>query len=172
MLAFKITLVLIVLIASIGPACCFSLPNFNNKWATYAPRARATQLSMCAAEVTIKSRLSVDMKAAMKAKEKTRLGAIRSIQAGIKQKEVDDQVEVDDGMAIEVMSKMLKQRKESIKSYTDGNRLDLAAKEQEECDVIAEYMPKPLSEAEIDAIVVAAIAKVGAVTVKDMGKVC
>ncbi|KAJ1437740.1 Yqey-like protein-domain-containing protein, partial [Ochromonadaceae sp. CCMP2298] len=121
-------------------------------------------------DLTIRQRLSADMKSAMKAKEKTRLGAIRAIQAAIKQKEVDDRVEVDDALALEIMSKLVKQRKESIKSYTDGGRQDLADTEQEECDVIAVYMPRQLSAEEVDGIIAATIVKVGATTVKDMGK--
>jgi len=76
-----------------------------------------------------------------------------------------------DALALEIMSKLVKQRKESIKSYTDGGRQDLADTEQEECDVIAVYMPRQLSAEEVDGIIAATIVKVGATTVKDMGKV-
>ena len=121
---------------------------------------------------TIRERLNADMKTAMKAKEKERLAAIRSMTAAIKQKEVDDRgVEVDDAMTIDLLSKLLKQRRESIQSYTDGGRDELVAEETFAAGVIQEYLPEPLSEEELEAIISAAIEEVGATSVKDMGKV-
>ena len=112
---------------------------------------------------TIRERLNADMKTAMKAKEKERLAAIRSMTAAIKQKEVDDRgVEVDDAMTIDLLSKLLKQRRESIQSYTDGGRDELVAEETFAAGVIQEYLPEPLSEEELEAIISAAIEEVGA----------
>jgi len=111
------------------------------------------------------------MKDAMKGKQKERLNAIRAIQTAFKQKEVDDRIVIDDIEAVTIMAKMVKQRKESIKAYTDARRQDLVDAEQYECDVIYQYMPAPLSSEEISQIIDSAIASVGAVSVKDMGKV-
>lgn len=119
----------------------------------------------------IKDRLFADMKTAMKEKQKERLAAIRAIQTAIKQKEVDDRVQVDDAAAVAVMSKLIKQRKESIQSYTAANRLDLAETEQKEVEVITEYLPAQLSPQEIEQIISDCIAKAAATTIKDMGKV-
>lgn len=119
----------------------------------------------------IKGRLSADMKAAMKAKEKVRLGAIRAAQTAMKQKEVDDRVEMTDEIAIEIMAKLIKQRRESVKSYQDAGREDLVAQEEEEIATIQEYLPAQLSTEEIDAIIAKAITDSGASSVKDMGKV-
>lgn len=119
----------------------------------------------------IKARLSTDMKAAMKAKEKIRLGAIRAAQTAIKQKEVDDRVEMTDEIVIEIMAKLIKQRRESVKSYQDAGREDLVAQEEEEIATIQEYLPAQLSAEEIDGIITKAIAETGASNVKDMGKV-
>ena len=121
---------------------------------------------------TIRDRLNADMKTAMKAKEKERLAAIASMTAAIKQKEVDDRgVEVDDAMTIDLLSKLLKQRRESIQSYTDGGRDELVAEETFAAAVIQEYLPEPLSEDELEAKISAAIEEVGASSIKDMGKV-
>eukprot|EP01031_Cornospumella_fuschlensis_P029041 gene29041-35054_t len=119
----------------------------------------------------LKARLNQDMKTAMVNKEKNKLAAIRAVLTAIKQKEVDDRVEQSDEMIVGIMSKLIKQRKESIKSYQDGNRADLAAAEQEECDFISAYMPVQMSEDEIVKHIDEMIQKVGATTVKDMGKV-
>eukprot|EP01031_Cornospumella_fuschlensis_P028973 gene28973-34965_t len=119
----------------------------------------------------LKARLNQDMKTAMVNKEKNKLAAIRAVLTAIKQKEVDDRVEQSDEMIVSIMSKLIKQRKESIKSYQDGNRADLAAAEQEECDFISAYMPVQMSEDEIVKHIDEMIQKVGATTIKDMGKV-
>ena len=119
----------------------------------------------------IKLRLSTDMKEAMKSKQKERLAAIRAIQTAIKQKEVDDRVIVDEDAAILIMSKLVKQRKESIKSYLDGGRSDLADAETVECNFIQSYMPTQLSQEEIAAVITESIRTINATTIKDMGKV-
>ena len=119
----------------------------------------------------VKTQLNGDMKNAMKNKEKEKLSAIRAIQTVIKQKEVDERIEVTDELAYQLMAKLVKQRKESIKSYQDANRPDLVEQEQLELDFIQAYMPKQLDAKEISDIVDATIAKLEAKTVKDMGKV-
>ena len=124
-----------------------------------------------ALSMSLKETLSADMKAAMKAKEKVKLGAIRAIQKAIKQKEVDDRVEVTDDMAIDVMAKLVKSRKESVKSYTDAGRLELAEAENVEISVIQSYMPAQMTEEEVNQAISDAIAEVEASSVKDMGKV-
>ena len=97
----------------------------------------------------IKVKLTADMKEAMKSKEKERLAGIRAIQAAIKQKEVDERIVVTDEMAVLIMAKLVKQRKESIKSYSDSGRQDLVDAEQKELEVISSYMPQQLSEVNI-----------------------
>jgi uncharacterized protein YqeY len=119
----------------------------------------------------LKNRISEDMKAAMRAKEKERLATIRLIQAAIKQREVDERIDLDDDQVIVVLDKMVKQRKESIAQFTDAGRDELAAKEQAEIDIIQEYLPEALSEAEIEAMISEAITATGASEMKDMGKV-
>jgi len=111
------------------------------------------------------------MKAAMKGGEKARLGVIRLITAAIKQREVDERIELDDEQVLVVLDKMVKQRRDSIKQYTDAGREDLAAVEQAEVEIIQTYLPAALSEDEIAAIVEAAIAETGASSMADMGKV-
>jgi uncharacterized protein YqeY len=107
----------------------------------------------------------------MKAKEKERLGTIRLILAALKQVEVDERIELDDERIVVILDKMLKQRRESIKQYRDANREDLAVIEEAEIRVIQDFLPQPLTEQEIDAMITAAIAESGAASVKDMGKV-
>lgn len=119
----------------------------------------------------IKLRLANDMKEAMRSKQKERLAAIRAIQTAIKQKEVDERVIVDEDAAILIMSKLVKQRKESIKSYLDGGRSDLADAETVECNVIQSYMPTQLSQEEVAAVITESIRMINATTIKDMGKV-
>jgi uncharacterized protein len=119
----------------------------------------------------LKERLKEEMKAAMKGGDKARLGVIRLIMAAIKQVEVDERIELDDERIILVLDKMLKQRRESIKQYRDAGRIDLAEIEEAEIVVIQDFLPQPLSEAEIDVLVAEAIAEVGATSVKDMGQV-
>ena len=119
----------------------------------------------------LKERIKDDMKASMKSGAKVRLGVIRMILAAIKQVEVDERIELDDARIITVLDKMLKQRRESIKQYTDAGRLDLSAVEEAEVVVIQEFLPQALTEAEIDQQVVAAIAETGASSIKEMGAV-
>lgn len=116
-------------------------------------------------------RIKDDMKASMKSGDKARLGVIRMILAAIKQVEVDERIELDDARVIVVLDKMLKQRRESIKQFRDAGRDDLAQVEEAEVLVIQDFLPQPLSEAEIDDMVVKAIAEAGATSVKDMGGV-
>lgn len=119
----------------------------------------------------IKSNLMDDMKASMKSKDSNRLAAVKAMRASIKQKEVDERIDVDDNMAIEIFTKMVKQRKDSISSYQEANRLDLVESEQNEINVIMEYMPKQLNDDEIKIIINDAISTIGATSIKDMGKV-
>lgn len=116
-------------------------------------------------------RIKDDMKASMKSGEKVKLGVIRLILSAIKQIEVDERMELDDNRVLVVLDKMVKQRRESIKQYTDANRIDLADIEEAEVLIIQDYLPQPLTEAEIDEMVTNAIAEVGATSVKDMGAV-
>lgn len=121
--------------------------------------------------MTLKERINEEMKAAMKARESQRLGAIRLLLAGIKQREVDERIELTDADVFSVIEKMLKQRRDSISQFEAAGRTDLADKEKFEVDVLLGYLPQALSEAEIAAIVAAAIAETGAAGMKDMGKV-
>lgn len=116
-------------------------------------------------------RIKEDMKAAMKGGDKARLAVIRLILAAFKQVEVDERITLDNERAIAILDKMLKQRRESIRQFTDGNRLDLAAIEEAEILVIQDYMPQALTETEIDAMVSSAVTESGAQSIKDMGKV-
>jgi uncharacterized protein YqeY len=121
--------------------------------------------------MSLKAKISEDMKAAMKARETARLGAIRLLLAAIKQREVDDRVELDDTGVLAVIDKMLKQRRDSIAQYDKAGRQDLVDAEKFEVGVLTGYMPQALSESEIHAAVVGAIAASGATGVQDMGKV-
>ena len=116
-------------------------------------------------------RIKEDMKASMKAGDKARLGVIRLILAAIKQVEVDERIQLDNDRTILVLDKMLKQRRESVRQYTDAGRQDLAAIEEAEILVIQDFLPQALTEEEIDAMVSDAVIKSGAESVKDMGKV-
>jgi uncharacterized protein YqeY len=120
---------------------------------------------------TILDRLKSEMKAAMKSRQKERLGVIRLILSATKQVEVDERIELDDARVIAVLDKMLKQRRESIKQYRDANRVDLAEIEEAEILVIQDFLPKALTEDEITEIVQAAISESSASSIKDMGKV-
>lgn len=111
------------------------------------------------------------MKAAMKARESDKLGAIRLLTSALKQREVDERIEITDDIVLAVIEKMLKQRKDSIEQYTAGNRMDLVEKEQFEVGVLQVYMPAQLTDAELTTILDAVIAEVGATSAKDMGKV-
>ena len=121
--------------------------------------------------MSLRERITEDMKTAMRSGDKERLGHIRMLQAAIKQREVDERITLDDAQVLAVLEKMLKQRRESIAQYESGGRADLAAKESAEIAVLQAYMPVQLSEAELDALIAAAIAQTGAATIKDMGKV-
>ena len=118
-----------------------------------------------------RQRILDDIKAAMKAADKPRVAKLRQMSAAIKQIEVDQRIELDEQGTIAVLDKMLKQRRESIAQYEKANRDDLIAVEQAELELIQEYMPAALSEAEINSIIDDAIASSGASSVKDMGKV-
>ncbi len=119
----------------------------------------------------LKQRLQDDMKTAMKSGDKRRLGIIRLINAAIKQREVDERIELDDTQVLAALDKMLKQRRDSITQYTDAGREDLAEQERYEVGVCQEYMPEAMSEEAIAAIVKEAVAATGAASMKDMGKV-
>ena len=111
------------------------------------------------------------MKAAMRAKDKNRLGPIRLIMAAIKQREVDERIELNDTQVLAVLEKMIKQRRESVIQYQSASRDDLADQETFEIELIQSYLPAPLSEADLDALITNAIAVTGAQSVRDMGKV-
>ena len=119
----------------------------------------------------LKAAINDSVKAAMRAGEKTRLGTLRMVTAAIKQKEVDDRCELTDADVLAILDKMVKQRKESESQYAQANREDLAQVERAEMAIIAEFLPQPLSDEEITALVNAAVAETAATSVKDMGKV-
>jgi uncharacterized protein YqeY len=119
----------------------------------------------------LKARLQSDMKSAMKAGEKQRLGVIRLMMAAIKQREVDDRVELGDQEVVGVLDRMVKQRRESIAQYDDAGRSDLSAVEKAEIEVIQAYLPQQLKASEIDALINSAIAETGASGIGGMGKV-
>lgn len=121
--------------------------------------------------MSLKARITDDMKAAMRARETDRLGTIRLLLAAIKQKEVDERIELDDTAVLAVIEKLVKQRKDSLSQFTQAGRIDLADKESAEIEVLKVYMPAALSEAEIAAEVQAAVAESGAAGPQDMGKV-
>jgi uncharacterized protein len=121
--------------------------------------------------MNLKSQITEDMKTAMRAKDSVRLGAIRLLLAAMKQREVDERIELTDADVIAVIEKMLKQRRDSIAAFESANRTDLADIEKFEVSVLQTYMPKQMSDAEISAIVDQVIADSGAQGAKDMGKV-
>ncbi|KMJ52561.1 MULTISPECIES: GatB/YqeY domain-containing protein [Vogesella] len=121
--------------------------------------------------MSLKARIQDDMKSAMKARETERLAAIRLLMAAIKQKEVDERIELDDAAITAVVDKMLKQRRDSISQYEAAQRQDLADKEKAEMAVLMAYLPQQLSEAEIDTMIEGAILSSGAAGMQDMGKV-
>ena len=121
--------------------------------------------------MSLKDRIQDDMKVAMRAKDKHRLGVIRLILAAIKQREVDERIELSDAQALAVLEKMIKQRRESLAQYQSANRTDLADQEAFEIELIQSYLPAPLSETDLDALIANAIAVTGAQSVRDMGKV-
>lgn len=119
----------------------------------------------------LSERIKEDMKSAMRAKDKVRLGAIRMILSAFKQYEVDEQAPVTDEVALKLLDKMLKQRRDSVAQYEQAGREDLAEKERAEMAVIQSYLPAPLSPEELEQLIDAAISETGAETVRDMGRV-
>jgi uncharacterized protein YqeY len=121
--------------------------------------------------MSLKERITDDMKAAMRSGEKERLGVIRMITSAIKQREVDERITLDDAQVLSVLEKMIKQRKESLVHFQAGNRPDLVDKESAEITLLQTYMPSQLSDAELDALIADAISATAATSIKDMGKV-
>jgi uncharacterized protein len=121
--------------------------------------------------MSLKERITDDMKAAMRSGEKERLGVIRMITSAIKQREVDERIVLDDTQVLSVLEKMIKQRKESLAMFQAGNRQDLVDKESAEITLLQGYLPSQLSDADVDALIGDAIAATGAASIKDMGKV-
>jgi uncharacterized protein YqeY len=121
--------------------------------------------------MSLKARITEDMKTAMRAGERDRLSCIRMLQAGIKQREVDERIELDDPQVLSVIEKMIKQRRESVAQFQAGNRADLVAKETAEIELLSSYLPAQLSAPELDALIKEAIAATSAASMKDMGKV-
>ena len=119
----------------------------------------------------LKQQITDAMKAAMKGGDKARLAVVRLMLAAVKQREVDERIELDDSQVLAVLDKMVKQRRDSIQQYGDAGRDDLVAQEAAEIEVIQEFLPKALSDEEINAIIEAAIAETGADSMRDMGKV-
>ena len=117
----------------------------------------------------LKARLQADMKVAMKAREKKRLGTIRLALAALKQREVDDRVELDDTIVLSIIDKMVKQRRDSLAQFEAAHREDLAAQEHLEIDILLTYLPRQLSESEVEALVATAVANTGATSMKEMG---
>lgn len=121
--------------------------------------------------MALKEQITEDMKTAMRAKDSAKLGTIRLLQAAMKQKEVDERIELNDTLILAIIEKMIKQRKDSITQFEAGGRQDLADAEKAEVAVLSAYMPAAMSDAEVQAEVNAAIAAVGAAGPQDMGKV-
>ena len=120
--------------------------------------------------MSLKERVTEDMKAAMRAKDSERLGTIRMITAAIKQREVDERIQLDDVQVLSVIEKMIKTRKESIVQFKSGGREDLVARETREIELLQGYLPAQLSDSEVDALIREAIAESGATSIKEMGK--
>ena len=121
--------------------------------------------------MSLKERITEDMKASMRSGDKERLGGIRLVLAAIKQREVDERIQLDDTQVLAVLDKMIKQRRESIAQFEAGARADLVAKESAELSVLQAYLPAQLADAEVESLIRAAIASTGATSMKDMGKV-
>ena len=121
--------------------------------------------------MSLKGQITDDVKSAMKAGDKDRLKVLRLITAAIKQVEVDQRIEVDDAITLDILNKMVKQRRDSTDQYVKGNRQDLADVEQAEIEIIQAYLPEQLSEADLDKLIDEAIAATGAESIRDMGKV-
>ena len=118
----------------------------------------------------LKPRLEAEVKTAMRAKDKPRLGVLRLVMAAIKQREVDERIELDDTQVLAVLDKMVKQRRDSLSQYETAGREDLAQQESYEINILQEFMPTALSEPELDALIGQAVKASGASTMKDMGK--
>lgn len=123
------------------------------------------------ADSALKSRLIEDMKTAMRSKDKPRLGVVRLVLAAIKQREVDERIELDDAQVLAVLDKMVKQRRDSVKQFADAGRQELADQESYEIGVLQEYLPAALDEAELEALIKDAICSTSAASMQDMGKV-
>lgn len=121
--------------------------------------------------MSLKSRITDDMKAAMRSKEAAKLSAIRMLLAALKQKEIDERIELDDSQALAIIEKQLKQRRDSIEQYDKAGRDDLASVERFELEVLSAYLPAQASDVEIAQAIAAAITQTGAASLKDMGKV-
>ncbi len=121
--------------------------------------------------MSLKERITEDMKAAMRAKESERLGNIRMLQAAIKQREVDERITLDDAQILSVIEKMIKTRKEAAEQFRNAGRDDLVAKESSEITQLQAYLPAQLAASELEALIAAAITSTGATSIKDMGKV-
>jgi uncharacterized protein YqeY len=121
--------------------------------------------------MSLKTQLTDDMKTAMKSGDKDRLGVIRLVNAGIKQREVDERIELDDAQVLSVLEKMLKQRRDSVQQFEAAARQDLADKEKFEIGVIQHYLPAQMTADEVNAAIAAAVTESGATSAKDMGKV-
>jgi len=121
--------------------------------------------------MSLKQRISDDMKNAMRAKDSQRLGAIRLLLAAMKQREVDERIELDDDAVVAIVEKLLKQRKDSFSQYQAAGRQDLADQEAFEIDVLTAYMPQPLAAEEVAALIKQAVAETGAASPRDMGRV-
>ncbi len=121
--------------------------------------------------MSLKDRIGDDVKSAMKARDKERLGVLRLVTAAFKQKEVDERVELDDTAVLAVLDKMVKQRRDSVEQYEKAGREDLAAQERYEIGVISEYLPQPLGDDEVATLIDEAIAATGATAMSDMGAV-
>ena len=132
---------------------------------------RSTSSRIAMSQSPLKLRINEAMKEAMRAKNKSRLGTIRLALAEIKKVEVDEQIDLDDIRITSLLDKMVKQSRESIKQFEAGGRTDLATTEQHEIEVIQEFLPKALSEEELDTIIKGALEESGAVSMQDMGKV-
>ncbi|MDX1497210.1 MAG: GatB/YqeY domain-containing protein [Salinisphaeraceae bacterium] len=121
--------------------------------------------------MSLKDRIATDVKDAMRAKDKARLTTLRLLQAAIKQREVDERIELDDAAVVAIVEKQIKQRREAAQQYSDAGRDELAQAEQEEIAIFEPYLPEQLSDAEVDAAIAQAIEATGASGMADMGKV-
>ena len=120
---------------------------------------------------TLKSRLQDDMKTAMRARDKERLVVIRGTIAAVRQREIDEQIELDDTLVLAIIDKLVKQRRDSARQFRDADRLDLAEKEEMEMGILQEYLPVALTEAELSQLIDTAVSSADAQSMKDMGKV-